>query len=233
MVRFAKRLVGAALAASLGALVLVSAVPASEGLKLPAAGPVVAVKVIARQRPDPATAAVHVFRDFRKDYRQQYVFALHERDGSDGRPWVHVELPMRPNGSRGWIPARAAELRPVTVTVVVRREARRLEVYRSGRLAFRTIVAVGKPGAETPLGSYYVTARFTPTDPFYGPFALETSAYSRLSDWPGGGIVGIHGTSMPWLLGKAVSHGCVRVANTAALTLKRLVPVGSRIRILH
>ena len=32
-------------------------------------------------------------------------------------------------------------------------------------------------------------------DPLYGPWAFGTSAYSVLSDWPGGGVVGIHGTN--------------------------------------
>lgn len=182
-------LVAAVVAAAVGILAVVPAGDAANRPRLPAAGTVTTLKVIARELPDPAAAAVHVFRDFRKDYRPQYVFALHQREGADGRPWVHVELPMRPNGLRGWIPAASADLRPVSVTVVVRRGERRLAVYRNGRRTFTTIVAVGKPGAETPLGSFYVTARFTPTDAFYGPFALETSAYSRLSDWPGGGIV--------------------------------------------
>src|ERR671933_115137 len=70
---------------------------------------------------------------------------------------------------------------------------------------------------ETPLGLFYVAAKYDPRDAFLGPFAFETSAYSRLSDWPGGGIVGIHGTSMPQLLGQAVSHGCVRVSNRTIL----------------
>ena len=59
-----------------------------------------------------------------------------------------------------------------------------------------------------------------PTAPILGAFAFETSAYSKLSEWPGGGIVGIHGTNTPSLLGQAVSHGCVRVANEAILRLK-------------
>ena len=63
-------------------------------------------------------------------------------------------------------------------------------------------------------------------------FALETSAYSRLTEWPGGGIVGIHGTSKPWLLGRAVSHGCVRVSNATAHALERLAPVGTPISIV-
>ena len=84
----------------------------------------------------------------------------------------------------------------------------------------------------TPLGLFYVVAKYKPADTFLGSFAFETSAYSSLSEWPGGGIVGIHGTPLPWLLGQAVSHGCVRVANEAILKLKPLVPVGTPIRIV-
>jgi lipoprotein-anchoring transpeptidase ErfK/SrfK len=83
---------------------------------------------------------------------------------------------------------------------------------------------------ETPLGHYYVAARFVPYhDPFLGVFAVETSAYSRLTEWPGGGVVGIHGTDEPQLLGQAVSHGCVRVANTTAAALRRYAPLGTPI----
>jgi len=64
-------------------------------------------------------------------------------------------------------------------------------------------------------------------------FAFETSAYSKLTEWPGGGLVGIHGTDEPWLIGQAVSHGCVRMTNQAALVLKRLVPLGAPITIVQ
>ena len=37
--------------------------------------------------------------------------------------------------------------------------------------------------------------------PILGAFAFETSGYSKLSDWPGGGVVGVHGTNTPWLIG--------------------------------
>jgi Uncharacterized protein conserved in bacteria len=77
-----------------------------------------------------------------------------------------------------------------------------------------------------------VAARFVPfNDSFLGVFAVETSAYSKLTEWPGGGVVGIHGTSMPQLLGQAVSHGCVRVANTTAAALVKLAPLGTPILI--
>ena len=85
---------------------------------------------------------------------------------------------------------------------------------------------------ETPLGLFYVTWRLVPTAPVLGKYAFETSAYSRLSDWPGGGIVGIHGTFSPSLLGQAVSHGCVRVSNRDILRMRALVRLGTPIRIV-
>jgi lipoprotein-anchoring transpeptidase ErfK/SrfK len=113
---------------------------------------------------------------------------------------------------------------------------RRLEVRRASdhRLLLRTPVAVGKPGAETPIGrDFYVQGRFVPTDPFYGVFALETSAYAPVSDWPGGGVVGIHGTNAPELIGQAVSHGCVRLPNAQAAKLRRLASLGTPIDVVR
>jgi lipoprotein-anchoring transpeptidase ErfK/SrfK len=118
---------------------------------------------------------------------------------------------------------------------VVLRGARRLEVRREsdGKVLLRAPIAVGKPGAETPLGrNYYVQSRFVPTDPFLGSYALETSAYSRLSEWPGGGVVGIHGTDEPQLIGRAVSHGCIRMLNRDVGRLRTLAPLGTPIDIL-
>ena len=67
---------------------------------------------------------------------------------------------------------------------------------------------------------------------FYGVFVLVTSAYAKLSDWPGGGLAGIHGTNQPSLLGQAVSHGCVRVSNRIASALERLAPLGTPVDLL-
>ena len=119
------------------------------------------------------------------------------------------------------MPAESIEVETVRKEVVIDRSERRLELRSGKRVLLRTTVAVGAAGMETPLGTFYVVAKFRPTAPILGAYAFETSAYSKLSDWPGGGIVGIHGTNMPWLLGQAVSHGCVRVANEAILRLAR------------
>ncbi len=197
----------------------------------PAAGELTALNVVVRSAPSPAAARITVLHMFRVDYRRQIVLAETKGVGSDGRTWYRIRLSLRPNGRLGWIPASTATVRPVTNRIVIHRGARRLEVWTGTQLLFRTTIAVGAPGMETPLGRFYVTARFVPDDDFLGAFALETSAYSKLSEWPGGGVVGIHGTSKPWLLGQAVSHGCIRVSNAAALTLKRLAPLGTPITI--
>ncbi len=62
-------------------------------------------------------------------------------------------------------------------------------------------------------------------------WAFETAAYSVLSDWPGGGVIGIHGTDEPWLIPGRPSHGCIRVPNTAVRQLARLMPTGTPVRI--
>jgi lipoprotein-anchoring transpeptidase ErfK/SrfK len=124
-------------------------------------------------------------------------------------------------------------VKPVRRSITIDRSARLLTLHEGERLLLRTRVAVGAAGMETPLGTFYVTRKFRPSAPILGAFAMETSAYSKLSEWPGGGIVGIHGTDQPWLLGQAVSHGCVRVANAQILRLARLAPVGTPIRIVR
>jgi lipoprotein-anchoring transpeptidase ErfK/SrfK len=174
-------------------------------------------------------------RRFRPDRQFQIVLALSARRGRDGAWWYRLSVPGRPNGGRGWVRADAVEARPVVNRIVVRLRARRIEVrrIRDRKLLLRGVVAVGAAGAETPPGrAFYVQSAFVPTDPFYGPFALETSAFSRLTDWPDDGIVGIHGTDRPELLGQAVSHGCIRVSNAVARRLARLAPLGTPIDIV-
>jgi lipoprotein-anchoring transpeptidase ErfK/SrfK len=196
----------------------------------PAAGQLLVTKIPVRRAPSPQAPVIKLLGQFRPDYRIQEIFAVSTRVGADGRPWYRISIPMRPNGTMGWIPARSASVSPTVSRIVIHRGARTIDVYRHGKHVLHAPVAVGAPGMETPLGHYYVAARFVPyQDPFLGVFALETSAYSRLTEWPGGGVVGIHGTSMPQLLGQAVSHGCVRVSNQTAAALRRLAPLGTPI----
>jgi lipoprotein-anchoring transpeptidase ErfK/SrfK len=198
--------------------------------KFPAAGQLNVDSVAVRRQPAPNAPVIKVMHYFRPDYRVQEILAVARRAGADGEPWYRISVPMRPNGTYGWIPASSVTLSPTRSRIVVTVHARTIDVYWNGRHVVHAAVAVGAPGMETPLGHYYVAARFVPYhDPFLGVFAVETSAYSRLTEWPGGGVVGIHGTDEPQLLGQAVSHGCVRVANTTAAALRRYAPLGTPI----
>jgi lipoprotein-anchoring transpeptidase ErfK/SrfK len=201
----------------------------------PAAGDLVQNAVVVRAAPSKHARAIRTLHEFRTDFRLQIVLALRQAKGPHGGRWVELSLPGRPNGGRGWVPKSAVELHRVQRRIVILRGARQLQVRRvpDGRILLRAPIAVGKPGAETPLGrDYYVDARFVPNNPFLGSYALETSAYSRLSEWPGGGVVGIHGTDEPQLIGQAVSHGCIRMFNSDIDRLQRLAPLGTPIDML-
>jgi hypothetical protein len=195
-------------------------------------------QVVVRARPTPDSPRVAVLRQFRADFRPTYVLALRERLDDEGVPtWYRVSVPGRPNGRKGWVRADALELRPVQKRLIVYRGARRFQFWDGEKLVRAGKVAVGKSGAETPLGLFYVTWKFSPKiDPEWsilGTYAFETSAYSRLTDWPGGGIVGVHGTPWPELLGQAVSHGCVRMSNANADFLRPRIPLGMPVLIVR
>jgi hypothetical protein len=201
--------------------------------RFPAAGELVRA-VAVRSSPDPSATVVRTMRRFRPDHQFQIVLALSSRRGADGAWWYRLSLPGHPNGARGWVRADAVEVRPVVNRIVVRLTTRRIEVrrVRDGRVLLRGVVAVGSFGSETPRGrDFYVQSAFVPTDPFFGTFALETTAFARVTGWPTN-VVGIHGTDRPDLLGQAVSHGCIRVANGVAARLRRLAPLGTPIDIL-
>lgn len=189
-------------------------------------------------RPSAASRRITTLRQFRPDFRPLYVLALEARASRSGKPtWYRIGYPGRPNGQTGWVRASSVDVRPVRKRLIIYRGARKFELWDGERLLRAGRVAVGKPGAETPLGLFWVTWKFSPKiDPDWailGEFAFETSAYSKLTDWPGGGIVGVHGTPWPHLLGRAVSHGCVRLHNRDILFLKSRVPLGTPVKIVR
>ena len=187
----------------------------------------------------PGATRIAVLKQFRPDFRPQYVLALDAVRTKAGKPtWYRISIPGRPNGRTGWVRAASLELHPV------HKRARSSIAARGGsssgtatRLVRSGKVAVGAPGAETPLGLFYVTDKFDPAiDPDWailGAYAFETSAYSKLTDWPGGGIVGVHGTPWPNLLGQAVSHGCIRLRNDDVEFLRNRVPLGTPVKIVR
>jgi hypothetical protein len=130
--------------------------------------------------------------------------------------WYRVQLPLKPNGSIGWVRASDVELAPVTTRIEVDLSERRVTLFDRGRRVLSATAAIGSPETPTPTGSYYVNQRLIPEDtsgPF-GPGAIGISAFSEvLTGWTQGGPIAIHGTNRPDLIGRAVSNGCIRVRN--------------------
>lgn len=192
-------------------------------------------KLTARTAPSAGAQAVRTFGP-RTPEGVTRVFLVRRRVVGAGcsAAWYQVDLPIRPNGVRGWVPA--AGLKPYVVRWRIRisLRQRRLIAYEGGRERLRLTVAVGSPGTPTPTGSFYVLERLFLRDPGgpYGPGALGLSSFSPvLTGWTRGGPVAIHGTDDARTVGDAVSNGCVRVRNAQMLRLLRAVPAGTPVEI--
>src|SRR3954447_15305690 len=151
-----------------------------------------------------------------------------------GNAWVRIRLPRRPNGSKGWVPQAALSAMTVNHKLIdVDKRTLRLRVFDHGEVVMNARVGVGKKGTITPSGHFYVREKFHVRGvPLYGPRAIGTSAYApTLSDWPGGGVVGLHGTNQPGLIPGRPSHGCIRLRNRDITRLYRLAERGTPINI--
>ena len=136
--------------------------------------------------------------------------------------WLHVALPIRPNGATGWVQATDVQQLSVHTRITVDLSQRRVRLYKKGKLVLSASAAIGSNATPTPLGRYYVNQRLVPSDPSgpFGPGAVGISAFSNvLTGWTQGGPIAIHGTNEPWSIGHAVSNGCVRLPNAV---LKRV-----------
>jgi hypothetical protein len=190
---------------------------------------------IARVSPKATARAVTRLRLRTEDRTDELVLALEDRTDAAGHTWVRVRLPVRPNGRTGWVPRDALGAFNVVHTwLKIDRSALKATLVRDGKVIFAAPIGVGAKGTATPAGEFYIRDRLTgfKPDTIYGAMAFGTSAYSpTLTDWPRGGVVGIHGTNQPELIPGRISHGCVRLYNADILTLDRLMPVGTPVTI--
>jgi lipoprotein-anchoring transpeptidase ErfK/SrfK len=184
---------------------------------------------------EPSEAAVRTHRLWANNpWGQRIAYEVLEilRD-DEGQGWYRIRIPFRPNGSTGWVRANDVGVDRVQGRIVVDLSSHVLRHYRRGDLVSRLDVATGAPATPTPPGRYFVWARVSYDSPGgpYGAYALGLSGFSKvLTDWPGGGRLAIHGTADPTDIGRAVSHGCVRVYNADLLRALREVPIGTPVR---
>lgn len=166
------------------------------------------------------------------DFGSPRALLVEERSGD----WLRVVLPVRPNGTTGWVRAADVELRAVEEALVIDLGARTLTFTRADEVVLETPIAMGAPDTPTPTGRFSVTDLLDTgsEESAYGPFALGLSGYSdTLSEFGGGdGQIGVHGTDDPDSIGRDVSHGCVRVPNDVITRLAAEIPLGTPVTIL-
>lgn len=153
-------------------------------------------------------------------------------DGQSGK-WLRVYLPVRPNGSTGWVSATDVTVAQVAYRVEVSTAAHQLRLYHFGKLVNTYSAATGTGGTPTPHGLFFITELLAPTNAGYGPYAYGLSAFSNvLTSFGGGpGQIGIHGTDNAASIGRSASHGCVRLSNTDITALAKQLPLGTSVNI--
>lgn len=149
-----------------------------------------------------------------------------------------VYLPVRPNGSLGWVDAADVTITSVSYRIEVGISEHRIRVFDGEEVIVDEPVGVGRTDRPTPGGVYYLKELLQPPDPNgpYGTYAYGLSGFSNvLTSFNGGpGVIGIHGTNEPSAIGSDVSSGCIRLQNDV---IERLVediglPLGTPVEIL-
>jgi hypothetical protein len=190
---------------------------------------------VVRAQPSAQARAVGQLRFLTSDLQAELYVVVASAHVASGQTWLQVSLPGRPNGQQGWVPASAlGSLHQVRGYLRIDRERLQATLFRDGRPIFRAPIGVGKASTATPAGHFYVVEKLTSArNPIYGPYAIGTSAYApTLTEWPGGGVVGIHGTNEPQLVPGRPSHGCIRLRNGDITRLWRLIGLGTPIEIV-
>jgi hypothetical protein len=189
---------------------------------------------IARRAPVPGSAPVAGVATRTPEGTTNIVQVLGRREDGDGRLWVRVGIATLPNGRSGWVPRGVlGGYGSVDTRLVVDLSRLTATLWRAGRVVFRGRVGGGQTRWANPRGGLYVRNRLTRfAGATYGPLAFGTNARSEhLTDWPGGGFIGIHGTDRPELIPGRISHGCIRMRNADILALAKLMPIGTPLTI--
>lgn len=113
---------------------------------------------------------------------------------------------------------------------------RKLVLIEDGKVKRIFEIAVGKAATPSPTGEFRIASRVVnPT--WYGPKGkvVPPGKSNPLGTrWMGLGYkgYGIHGTNAPNSIGKAASHGCIRMRIKDAEELFKLVAVGDQVELL-
>ncbi len=149
--------------------------------------------------------------------------------------WVEVFLPVRPNGSTGFVQASDVTLTPHDYHIEVTLSTHRLKAFNGDQVILDAPIAAASANTPTPGGLYFTNMLLQPPDPSgpYGTYAYGLSGYSdTLQSFNGGpGQLGIHGTNDPGKIGQNVSSGCIRLKNEDIEKLVTVLPLGVPVQV--
>jgi lipoprotein-anchoring transpeptidase ErfK/SrfK len=145
--------------------------------------------------------------------------------------WWQVSLPIRPNGSTGWVRASDVDLRTVPYQITIAQHTHTARLWRDGTYVRSFPIAVGKPATPSPDGLFFINVIIDNVggNQAYGPWVMGLSGFSNvLSRFAGGdAAVAMHGTDEDSSVGTSASHGCFRMHDADATTLAHLVTLGT------
>jgi lipoprotein-anchoring transpeptidase ErfK/SrfK len=183
-----------------------------------------------RRAPDPSAA--EQARLPGNDGGTPQTFLIKEqRAATDGAPWYRVLLPLRPNGTTGWVAGSDVDVVGIPYRLEIRLADFRVDLFgdEGGTRSFP--IGIGTDATPTPGGEYYIAALVEPPNPntAYGQWIFELNGHSTtVTGAFADGLLGIHGTNDPThALGRKVSHGCIRMRNEDIGSLAKLLPLGT------
>jgi hypothetical protein len=187
--------------------------------------------------PDPSSPVRNTFGRTNAEGAPSTFLITGQQTAVGGSTWYQILLPVRPNGTKGWVLASDVTVTGEPWQIHVHRKSFKLDVLKDGQRQATYFIGQGATRTPTPDGLYSVVEILKPPNPntIYGTHVLGLNGYSNVeTDWPDGGHIAIHGTNSPkTTIPHRVSHGCVRVTDANIDTLAAEIPLGTPVRITN
>jgi lipoprotein-anchoring transpeptidase ErfK/SrfK len=134
----------------------------------------------------------------------------------------------------GQVPVQTDRQAPKRV-IVVSLEDRKLALVEDGQIKKVYSVAIGKPSSPSPVGTFSIERRVKNPTYHHGETTVLPGPGNPVGTrWMGLSIkgYGIHGTNEPRSIGKAASHGCIRMAKADLEEMYELVSIGDTVELI-
>lgn len=110
------------------------------------------------------------------------------------------------------------------LNILIDLDQRVLNLYQGEKLIKTYPVSGGKPSTPTPIGIWTIVGKAKWGEGFGGGWMAFNVPWGKY---------GIHGTVYPWLIGENASKGCIRMYNKDVRELYKIVPIGTKVTIVH